>query len=474
LPEHQNIEWKPVWNTDWLKWVCGFANAQGGTLYIGADDNGNILGIKKPEKLLKDIPNTIKNSLGIICDVNLLTKDDDQYIEIVTAAYSVPINYKGKYYYRSGGTNLLLEGIELERFLNSRHGRTWDMTPVPGITLADLDSSAIKLFRKKARERKRLTDEELDVSDEILLRNLRLYEGDKLTRAAVMMFHEDPERFANGAYIKIGYFGRSDADLQYQDEVHGPLVAQVDKAIDLIYTKYLKYFISYDDIQRVETAMFSREAMRELVLNAVQHKQNERNIPIQISVYPDQMYIYNIGELPQELPPERLFVKHSSMPRNPNIANTFFKTGMVEGWGRGYEKIIEACKEHGDKLPKVKAEQGGVMVHITESNKYRELRLGYEGSDEQSILDNFMDTSGSKTVHDNVHDNANGKVSKNSQYGKLLTRLVYVPHSTFAELANATGLHQKTVQRRVKELQEMGKLVREGSDRKGTWVIIDG
>jgi ATP-dependent DNA helicase RecG len=184
LPEHQNIEWKPVWRTDWLEWVCGFANAQGSTLYIGTDDAGKVMGIKKPEKLLKDIPNSIKNSLGLVCDVNLLEKDGKGYIEIVVSAYTVPINYKGRFYYRSGGTNLLLEGVELEHFfLNSKRGRTWDSVVMPGMTVADLDPSAIKLFRKKARERNRLTDEELNVSDEILLRNLRLYEGDSLTKA---------------------------------------------------------------------------------------------------------------------------------------------------------------------------------------------------------------------------------------------------------------------------------------------------
>lgn len=100
--------------------------------------------------------------------------------------------------------------------------------------------------------------------------------------------------------------------------------------------------------------------------HSLQVNYDERNIPIQISVYLDQVYIYNIGELPAEMPLKRLFAKHSSMPRNPNIANAFFKTEMVECWGRGYEKIIEACKEYGDKLLKVKLEQGGVMVHVVE------------------------------------------------------------------------------------------------------------
>ncbi len=75
-----------------------------------------------------------------------------------------------------------------------------------------------------------------------------------MIRAAILMFHPDPEKWVTGAYIKIGYFG--DSDLRYQDEVHGPLILQADKTIKLIYTKYMKALIDYEGLQRIETYMF--------------------------------------------------------------------------------------------------------------------------------------------------------------------------------------------------------------------------
>lgn len=60
MPEHQNIEFKSSWHDDYLKWICGFANAQGGRIYIGKDDKGDVVGLKDWEKLMEEIPNKVK------------------------------------------------------------------------------------------------------------------------------------------------------------------------------------------------------------------------------------------------------------------------------------------------------------------------------------------------------------------------------------------------------------------------------
>ena len=83
MVESQNIEWKESWRDEYLKWICGFANAKGGKLYIGKNDHGDIVGITESKKLLEDIPNKITQSLGIVVDVNLLTEGGKDYIEIV-------------------------------------------------------------------------------------------------------------------------------------------------------------------------------------------------------------------------------------------------------------------------------------------------------------------------------------------------------------------------------------------------------
>jgi ATP-dependent DNA helicase RecG len=106
MAENQNIEFKEGWHDDCLKWICGFANAQGGTIYIGIDDAGRTVGAADSHRLMEEIPNKIRSNLGILAEVNLRPKDGLDVIEIVTPPYEVPISLRGRYYFRAGRPNL--------------------------------------------------------------------------------------------------------------------------------------------------------------------------------------------------------------------------------------------------------------------------------------------------------------------------------------------------------------------------------
>jgi len=83
MPEQQNKEYKSSWHDDYLKWICGFANSQGGRIYIGKDDAGVIVGVEDYQDFMDEIPNKIKNLMGIIVEVNLLQEDGKPFIEKV-------------------------------------------------------------------------------------------------------------------------------------------------------------------------------------------------------------------------------------------------------------------------------------------------------------------------------------------------------------------------------------------------------
>ena len=117
LQESQTIEFKESWRDEFLKLICGFANAQGGTLVIGKDDNGKIVGLSNSKKLMEDLPNKITAILGIVTDVNLHETEQGEYIEIVVESQTYPVNYKGEYHYRSGSTKQELKGAALDKFL---------------------------------------------------------------------------------------------------------------------------------------------------------------------------------------------------------------------------------------------------------------------------------------------------------------------------------------------------------------------
>ena len=347
--ETQAIEFKQSWRDEYLEWVCGYANAYGGTLYIGRADDGAPVGVAKAKALMESIPCKITDTMGIIADVNLLNEDGKDVIEIKVEKYPSLISYHGKYFYRSGTTMRTISGKELDKLILKQQGMTWDSVPVPKLKIGDLDSNAVRYFKNEAVRRNRLSRDAVKVSRDLLMRNLRLVDDEGyLTRAAMLAFYPDPERWVTGAYVKIGYFESSDSDLRYQDEIHGPVIEQAAKVVDLVYTKYLKALISYEGITRIERFMFSRDAFREIVLNAIVHKDYSSCNPIQISVYPDKIYVWNNGNMPKNLDSaEKLFDKHSSEPFNPNLAQVFFKSALIEAWGRGFDKMREGSARNG-------------------------------------------------------------------------------------------------------------------------------
>ena len=95
MPEAQNVEYKQNWHDDYLKWIVGFANANGGTIYIGKDDRGKVVGLQDYKKLLEDLPNKVWDKLGVMVEVNLRKEGELYYIEIQTPRYAIPISLRG-------------------------------------------------------------------------------------------------------------------------------------------------------------------------------------------------------------------------------------------------------------------------------------------------------------------------------------------------------------------------------------------
>ena len=229
--------------------------------------------------------------------------------------------------------------------------------------VSDLSAEALARFRKEAAKNNRVDEDVLQDSDEELLKNLRLidFHTHQLQRGALMLFHPDPERFVSGASIKLGFFAGADDDLVFQDEIHGPLMLQVDKVVTLLKERYLIYAISYEGTHRRETLQYPEEALRESILNAIAHKDYTTGVPIQISVYPDHLCIWNPGQLPETWTVAKLFEKHSSHPWNPALANAFFRSGDIESWGRGYRRIVRHMTAAKLLPPSVETD-GGLMV----------------------------------------------------------------------------------------------------------------
>lgn len=443
MPEDQRLEWKSSWKEDFLKWIAAFANASGGRLEIGKNDQGKVIGLRNSRKLLEDLPNKIQYALGIIADVELHQERGKDWISITVPPYPYPINYLGRYFYRTGSTTQELRGASLDRFLLGKKGRTWDSVPEPHVSVSELSSDAFQAFKAEARRTNRLSQEELRLDRTQLLEKLHLTEGNYLTRAALLHFHPEPERFITGAYLKIGYF-RTDTDLRYQDEIRGPLIQQVEQTLDVLHLKYFRALISYDDITRVETYPYPRTALREAILNAVAHKDYSSGNPIQIKVYHDKLSIWNAGALPPQISIADLSKAHASFPFNPDVAATFFRAGMIEAWGRGTIMMKTECEQWGIPSPSFSSHGAGMLVHFFNNQQ----ELWEERASEKPKADL-------------------PEVSL-----KILQAISKSPSITAAVLAARFQLTERTIERHLKLLRDKQLIVREGSRKKGAWKIL--
>ena len=278
-----------------------------------------------------------------------------------------------------------------------------------------------------------------------MLEKLHLVKDGYLTNAAMLLFSNDPEKWQLGAYVKIGFF-ETDSDLVYQDEIHGSILDQIDKIVEIIYLKYMKAKISYVGMQRIERYFVPEEALREALLNALCHKDYSRGIPIQISIYNDKLYIANCGHLPENWTVENLFEKHASQPFNPNIAYVFYLAGFIESWGRGIEKICTVCKNDGVFQPEFTVHPQDIMIKFS--------------APEDRVV---------RTSTDRVTEKVTEKVTETEN--QLLALLMEDPAYTYEALSKKLKVSRKTIGGLIKSLKSKNIIYRVGSDTKGYWQI---
>lgn len=368
MPEHQNIEYKQNWRDEYLKWICGFANANGGTIFIGKDDNGSVVGLDEAKKLLEEIPNKVRDVLGIMVDVNLHTTKQGDYLEIVVEPYPNAISYKGQYHYRSGSTKQELKGNSLNEFLLKKSGKTWDDVIEPRATFDDIDENTFSAFLKMSEEKGRLPDV-VGLTIQQIFEKLLLTENGQLKRGALVLFGKNPERFYPNSFVKIGRWEGN--NILFHDVEEGNLFTLLRNVTNKLNNDYLKQKIHFEGLYRIETGEYPREAMREMLLNALVHR-SYMGAPIQIRVYDDKINIWNDGGLPTGISLESLKRPHSSNPRNPIIAGVCFKGGLIDAWGSGTVKIIETCLQAGLPEPELIEQDGGFFVTLFKNNLTKE------------------------------------------------------------------------------------------------------
>ena len=175
-------------------------------------------------------------------------------------------------------------------------------------------------------------------------------------------------------------------------------------------------------------------------------------VPIQIRVYEDQIRFWNDGQLPEGWTVQRLLQKHVSKPYNPLIAGAFFRTGDIESWGRGIDKIRDACQGNGTDFPTFEFEQTGLMVEF--KGLVPEIQEPPDGglpkTPEKTRVETRVETP-----------------------ERILDQLRAHPNLTLVDVAKAVGKSTSAVERACSKLKKQGRLRHVGPRKGGHWEVIE-
>ena len=433
MEENQHTEFKESWHDEYTRYISAFCNTEGGVLYIGIDDKGEVVGIEQPKKLIEKLPNFIAQKTGIMPLIHLREKAGKEYLEIEVQPSAMPISVHGRYYTRSGSVTSELQGNQLNMFLAAKMGLTWESVIEEDFSLEDIDTDTVERFKLLAKDRVPSIEQETDLL--ALMERLNLIVGGRFKRAAVVLFGKNVQRYVLQARIKIGKF-LTDTEVLTTDIVERNLIQQVDRALDILRTKYLLSYISYEGIHRREKLVYPYEALREALLNSIIHREYFVSSEIQVRVYEDKLVIGNEARL-HDITVEDLSRPHPSRPHNKLIADVFYKAGFIESWGRGTQRIIDNCLAEGLSAPVYEHKMG--FLYLT-------------------------------FFHERINERINELSDMEREVYQILRE---EPTIRQIDLANRLDLTEQYIRKLIKKLKEHGWIERIGARKNGYWKIIE-
>ncbi len=431
-------EWKELWKLEYLKTISAFYNTAGGRFVIGRRDDGTFVGIGDVKGTLKSISDSIQNVLGISATVRSESIDDVTCIIVDVPRGRSKVDYNGQFYKRVGNTTHLIRREELKDIIADERGMFW-MDESSGQTPCSLSVDAVRRFIDMGKGVNRIP-EDIDPSDitAVLDRYGLLCEDGTVTIAGVLLFSEHPRRLNRGAFMKIGEFDK-DGVLRREDIVEAPLILVPDLAVDLLFERYIPPMFRYEGALRKLVDVYPRDAIRELIVNAVVHMDYRSKEPVTVSVHPDNVEIFDFGGLPDGWTVETLIGKHRSIPRNQTLADVFHDAGYVENWAQGIRRVMEACEVNGNPAPEFVLEREGLAVFVSSTAR------------RESASAVFVPTENQKRILDCISSD---------------------PSMTQKRMAEITGLSDRSVRYNLSKLVEAGIVRKEGDNRSRRWVVV--
>jgi ATP-dependent DNA helicase RecG len=372
-----------------METLCAFLNGQGGRVLFGVSTAGAIRGQDVTENTLREVANDLVR-LEPPAHIVLTRVPVDGTREVLvletTLRNNAPYTYNGRPYRRIGTNTTLMPQAEYQhRLLERGHAQQrWENQPAVGYTVADLDENEIRRTVTDAVAAGRLESVVTDPTE--VLQKLHLLAGDQPLQAAVVAFATDPLPNYPQCALRLARFrGTTKDEFLDQRQLTGRAFLLLREA-DLFLRQHLPVRGRFESgvMERIDEPLFPPLALREALVNALIHRDYSiYGGAVSVAVYDDRLEIISSGTLPFGMTVEDLTRDHESRPRNPLLADVFYRRGLIERWGRGTQKIIELCRAAGQPEPEFEQRAGDVVVRFIPSDYTPPHRVGHDLTERQ-------------------------------------------------------------------------------------------
>lgn len=351
--------------------VVSFLNSGGGTLLVGVQENGHVVGIEDAEIEAKKIRGYLNEKITPKPLVSV-SVDNANSLEVITvevpAAKDIPFVAAGTVYIRSKSITQPVDGETLRRMIRERANETerWERRISPDLRIEHIIKSEVDETVKEATMAGRFTFAKPSNHYEVL-KELGLTRGSQFTNAADVLFGRDCSTRHPQTRIRATRFVHDKGSDYIDDQVYQGPICLVLRSVEEFILRNISISARFSDekFKREDSIAYPRYAIREGLVNAFAHRDYAAFTGgISVGIYPSRIEIWNSGHLPDELNPAVLKRKHPSLPTNPDIAHVFYIRRFMERIGRGTQKIVEACKKHGLPAPAWKDAADGVTLTL--------------------------------------------------------------------------------------------------------------
>ena len=330
MRETRIVEFKETITNTFLKTVSAFSNYDGGTIFFGVDDDGNIKGLPDVKQACLDIENKINDSITPQPDYTLEIQNNDQTIKLtVKSGLQKPYLYKSKAYKRNDTATIEVDTLEFSRLVLDGKNIRFEELPCKDQELS------FEILHRKLKEIVRIENFDKDT-----LKTLNLYDDvNGFNNAAGLL--ADKNHFPG---IDIVKFGENISIIQKRSTFENISILEVyEKAIEVFRDYYQYEVIQGADRKKMEK--IPEAAFREAIANALIHRVWDVDSQIRVSMFDDRIEIVSPGGLPSGITEEEYLFGKLSVLRNRNLANVFYRLGFVEIFGMGITRIKQLYAE---------------------------------------------------------------------------------------------------------------------------------